>query len=178
MNDLRPGVVTVFAGGGHGSGFFLTRDGYLLTNEHVVREAKYVKVRLITGREVVGEVLRTDSRGDVALIKVEEAGMNALPIRTDEPAVGEDVYAIGTPLEPKLSTTVSRGIVSAYRAEDGQKLIQSDVTILPGNSGGPLLDRNGNVVGIAVSGRVYGRGMAGINFFIPITDALAALSLQ
>ena len=178
MNDVRLGVVTVFAGGGHGSGFFIGGEGYVLTNEHVVRAARYVKVRLLSGREIVGEVVRTDSARDVALINVEERGIASLPIQSGELGVGEEVYAIGTPLDQKLSTTVSRGIISAYRTEDGKKLIRSDVTVLPGHSGGPLLDKNGNVLGLAVSGQLVRGVPAGVNFFIPIGDAIRTLGLE
>jgi hypothetical protein len=81
INYIRSGVATVFAGDGHGSGFFISGDGYMLTNEHVVGGAKFVKVKLTTGREILGEVIRTNSARDVALIKTEESNMNALPLR-------------------------------------------------------------------------------------------------
>lgn len=179
ITATRTSVVTVFAGNGHGSGFFIGTNGYLLTNEHVVRAAKFVKVKLATGREILGEVVRTDTRRDVALIKAEEGDMLALPINPKELEIGSDVYAIGTPLDKKLSTTVTKGIVSAYREEDGMKFIQSDVQILPGNSGGPLVDQFGNIVGISVMGIfMAGRAPTGLNFFIPIEGALKAVSVE
>jgi serine protease Do len=180
MSAVRAGVATVMAGSGHGSGFFVGRDGHLLTNEHVVRSARFVKVRLATGRDVLGEVMRSDSKRDVALIKVEERDLPGLAISTREPNIGADVYAIGTPLRQELSTTVTRGIISAYRTEDGLRFIQSDVQILPGNSGGPLLDENGNVLGIAAKGYMVGRAAAptGLNFFIPIREALQVLAIE
>lgn len=92
------------------------------------------------------------------------------------PSVGSDVYAIGTPLDASLYSTVSKGIVSGVRDENFKKLIQSDVNIQPGNSGGPLLDKNGTVVGIAVSGFSVNNVTQGINFFIPVGDAITALN--
>ena len=178
ISDVRLGVVTVFAGDGHGSGFFIDDKGHILTNEHVVRDANFVKIKLATGREILGEVIATDPRRDVALIKAEHTGIKGLPILLPSPNIGTEVYAIGTPLDESFGTTVSRGIISAYRTEDGLEFIQSDVNILPGNSGGPLLDATGNVIGIAVQGVVFGGSMSGLNLFIPIRDALEKLSIR
>lgn len=179
MSAVKANVATVFAGGGHGSGFLIDKLGYMLTNEHVVRTAERVKVRFASGVEVVASVLRTDARRDVALLKIDTAPADGLPIRPDRPDVGSEVYAIGSPLEEGLSATVTKGIVSAYRTEDGMDLIQSDVNILPGNSGGPLLDDRGNVVGISEAIRLFAPDVpAGISFFIPIADALRSLGVR
>lgn len=142
ITDARAGAVTIFAGPGHGSGFIISPSGYVITNEHVVKQAQFVKVRLANGREVLGDVIRADAARDVALIKLREANLPALLVRlSPSPNVGEEVYAIGTPYTDRFDVTVSRGIVSAYRDEDGRKYIQSDVQVHPGNSGGPLLAR-------------------------------------
>jgi len=178
INDVRASVVTIYAGDGHGSGFFISKKGYLLTNEHVVREANFVKVQLATGREILGDVIKVNSKRDVALIKVEESKVMALPIKNGELNIGNEVYAIGSPLAEDLKTSVSKGIISAYRVRDNLKYIQSDVTILPGSSGGPLLDENGNVVGVSVSNIIFLGTPSGINFFIPIQDALFALNIK
>ncbi len=174
----RDATVTVFAGPGHGSGVIISPDGYLLTNEHVVREARFVKVRLANGREVVGDVVKADAPRDVALVRLREGNLPAATLRLQAPPeVGVDVYAIGTPRRESLDTTMSRGIVSAYRDDRGQKLIQSDVQIHPGNSGGPLVDRDGRVVGIAVAGMLLGNASQNLNFFVPIDDAVASLGI-
>jgi S1-C subfamily serine protease len=178
INDVRMGVATVFAGNGHGSGFFITTNGFLLTNYHVVREAKFVKVKLATGREILGEVLRSNSKRDVALIKVEEGQMAPLPILDKDISIGEDVYAIGSPLDETLQSTISKGIISSYRNIDENKYLQSDVNILPGNSGGPLIDNKGNVVGITASALTFSGAPSGLNFFIPIKEALLALQME
>lgn len=175
---LRKSVVTLLVGNGHGSGFVVDPRGLVLTNAHVVGDVRLVTVRLVTGRELVGEVLRSEAGRDVALVQLEEGRLPALPIRTDALNVGEEVYAVGAPLEPALQTTVTRGIVSGYRQLDGLRYIQSDVNIQPGNSGGPLLDERGNVVGISVQGFVEGGSMAGLNLFIPVTEALESLRLE
>ena len=88
VNDVRLGVVTVLAGPGHGSGFFIDERGYLLTNEHVVGAARFVTVKLTTGREVLGEVIATNVKRDIAIVKTEEMGAGALPIERLAPGVG------------------------------------------------------------------------------------------
>lgn len=178
INEVRSSVVTIFAGGGHGTGFFISSNGYLLTNEHVVRAAKRVTIKLSTGREILGEVLKTDAKRDVALIKAEEPALSYLPIDKNESSIGAEVIAIGTPLDEKFSTTVSKGILSGYRLENGIRYIQSDVNVLPGNSGGPLLDEYGNVIGISVSALFLQNFPSGINFFIPINEALNSMNIR
>src|SRR5882724_3289420 len=175
---LQAGVVTVKADGGHGSGFFVSRDGYLLTNHHVVEDNKFVTVKLTTGRHLPGEVVRTNKTRDIALVKVNESGMTALPLRLDAPEVASEVYAVGTPRDEKYSTTITKGIVSAYRTENDLTLLQSDAAIHPGNSGGPMVDRFGNVVAVSVSGFSVSGVTTSINFFIPIADALKFLAVE
>lgn len=174
---LRSAVVTVFSDGVSGSGFFISEDGYVLTNRHVVGDAKFVKVKLPTGRELVGEVLRSDKVRDVALVKTEAIEVQALALRGDDINIGEDVYALGSPLGEKFSTSLTHGILSGYRTLDEQRFLQSDVAILPGNSGGPLLDAKGTVVGMTVLG-LGAKGIAGMNFFIPVKEAINKLSIE
>lgn len=174
---LRSAVTTVFGDSGSGSGFFVSTDGYLLTNRHVVGNSRFVKVRLPTGRELVGEVVRSDRARDVALIKTEPIGVHPMPVRASEPNVGEDVFALGSPLGDKFNTTLTKGILSGYRNIDDNRYLQSDVAILPGNSGGPLLDHKGSVIGITVAG-LGSKGIAGMNFFIPINEALSKLGVK
>lgn len=168
----------VFSGDGMGSGFLVSRDGYVITNQHVVGAAKFVKVRWPDGTEALGDVIRTDSARDVALIKTDPHGRTPLGLETAIPPVGDTVFAIGAPLDEKLQGSVTKGIVSAVRTEKGQRLIQSDVSTNHGNSGGPLVNEKGQVVAITVSGMFDGAAPMGLNFFIPIADAMTALSLQ
>lgn len=177
---LQAAVVTIKLENGTGSGFFISRDGYLLTNQHVVEDNKFVTIKLTTGREMPGEVLRSHKARDVALVKVNEAGMNALPLQLEPPDVAAEVYAIGSPKGEKYSTTITRGIISAYRTENDLKLIQSDAAIHGGSSGGAMVDRFGNVVAVSVSGLTVTADKMGssINFFIPIADALKFLAVE
>jgi S1-C subfamily serine protease len=176
--DAVGAVVLVLSGGGHGSGFLVSTDGYLMTAEHVVGSDKYVKIRWSDGLEGVGEVIRTDKRRDVALIKTDPRGRQPLALRREAPQPGDTVFAIGAPIDPKLQNTVTRGVVSANRIMDGFSFIQSDVTVDPGNSGGPLLDEQGRVLGFTDRGLRSAEAPTGLNFFVPIDDALRFLSAE
>lgn len=173
-------VVTVSLGQAHGSGFIISDDGLILTNQHVVANAKEVLIRFSNGLEVPGEVIRKDSHRDVALVRVPLRGLKPLPLRTS-PAVKvlDPVVAVGSPVDEGLQSTVTKGVVSnpLRKLDDGLTFIQSDTSINGGNSGGPLLDENGNVIAITVLSYAPSGGDSGINFFIPISDALRKLNI-
>ena len=164
-----------------GSGFILTSDGYVVTNNHVVEGATSVTVKLYNGDEYDAEVVGTDEMNDVALLKIDATGLQAVTIGdSDQIEVGEEVIAIGNPLG-ELTFTMTAGVVSALDREintDGKpiNMLQTDVAINSGNSGGALFDMNGNVIGITsakYSGSTSsGASIEGISFAIPINDAL------
>jgi S1-C subfamily serine protease len=176
--DAVGAVVLVLSGAGHGSGFLVSSDGYVMTAEHVVGSDKYVKIRWSDGLEGLGEVVRTDKRRDAALIKTDPRGRQPLALRRESPQPGDTVFAIGAPIDPKLQSTVTRGVVSANRILNGFSFIQSDVTVDPGNSGGPLLDEQGRVLGFTDKGLRSPDAPTGLNFFVPIDDALRFLSAE
>jgi serine protease Do len=158
-----------------GSGFIISADGYILTNAHVVDSADEINVRLTDKRELKAKVIGADRRTDIALIKVEATGLQA--VRFGDPTklkVGEWVVAIGSPFS--FENTVTAGIVSAkgrsLPQENFVPFIQTDVAINPGNSGGPLFNMRGEVVGI--NSQIYSRtgGFMGLSFAIPIDVAL------
>jgi len=172
-------VVLVTTSAEQGSAFLISRDGYLLTDAHVVGDSKAVRVRWSDGTEETADVVRVSKRVDAALLKADPRGHTPLPLRRDHPAVGETVYAIGSPLGQKFQGTVTRGVVSAERTENEHHYIQSDVVVQMGSSGGPLLDQGGRVVGVTEKGAgVLLPVSAGLNFFTPIGDVLDALSLR
>jgi len=157
-----------------GSGFYVGVDGYIVTNQHVVGEAKNVRVKFPGGFSIIGDVVRTDPVRDVALIKTASASAVQLSIRQGPVKVGETVYAIGSPFGEQLNGTLTRGIVSAERVVNEQNFIQSDAAINPGNSGGPLLDANGELIAVA---QLIKTNATGIGMFIPIKEAFEALGL-
>ena len=176
LESVLSPVATIRIGQGHGSGFFISEDGYLLTNAHVVGDAQKVSVILNNGLEVPGDVVRKLKSRDIALIKVGLRVPTALPLRSAPAKKLERVFVVGTPLKESLSSTVTAGIVSGFRTQKEQRFIQADAPISPGNSGGPLIDQNGNVLGVSVA-KFVGRGSEGISLFIPIDDALSALKI-
>lgn len=178
LSEASGSVVALFAGDAMGSGFLISRDGYLLTNRHVVGASRYLKVKWSDGAETVGEVIRSDLGRDIALVKTDPRGRQPIGLRRGGVQSGDTVFAIGTPLDPKLQGSLTQGIVSANRILDGYSFIQSDVVVNPGNSGGPLLNARGEAVGVTVSGIGQAKAPRGINFFIPIDDALDFLSLK
>ncbi len=161
---------------GQGSGFIISKDGYILTNNHVVEQADTITVIMADEKEYDGELVGTDPQSDIALIKI-DAGKNlpTLPLgNSDTLEVAEWVIAIGNPFG--LSQTVTVGVVSAkgrnrVGLNDYENFIQTDAAINPGNSGGPLLNVRGEVVGI--NSALYSRtgGYMGIGFAIPINMA-------
>ncbi len=155
-----------------GSGFLITKDGYIFTNNHVVEKADKIKVRLSNGKEYDAKVVGKDAKTDLALIKIKAAGN--LPVvefgDSERLRVGEWVMAIGNPFG--LEQTVTAGIVSAKGRVIGSgpydNFIQTDASINPGNSGGPLFNMEGRVVGINTAIVAHGQG---IGFAIPINMA-------
>lgn len=162
---------------GMGSGFIINTDGYILTNYHVINGAKEVTVTLSDGQEVTASVVNYDSDKDIAMIKlngnVEVPGVVELG-NSDALQPGEEVVAIGNPLSKELSSTLTKGIVSALnRSVETQSgvntnLIQTDAAINSGNSGGPLINTKGEVIGINTL--KASNGAEGIGFAIPIND--------
>ena len=158
---------------GVGSGFVIESNGYILTNAHVVEGATTIYVTLPDKREFKAKLIGADKRTDVALVKIEATGLARLPIGdSSKVRVGEWVLAIGSPFG--LENTVTAGIVSAKSRDTGDYLpfIQTDVAVNPGNSGGPLLNTRGEVVGI--NSQIFSRsgGYMGISFAIPMDEAM------
>lgn len=157
-----------------GTGFIISSDGYVVTNNHVVQEASEVMVKLTNGKEYKAEVIGTDEKLDVGLLKIEATGLHTVHLGdSDKLRVGDWVVAIGNPFG--LEQTVTAGIVSAKGRVIGagpyDNFIQTDAAINPGNSGGPLFNTQGEVVGINTA--IYSRsgGNNGIGFAIPIKMA-------
>ena len=157
-----------------GSGFIISADGYVLTNAHVVAKADEITVTLTDKREFKAKLIGADARTDVALLKIEATSLPVVRMGTpDNLKVGEWVVAIGSPFG--FENSVSAGIVSAkgrqLPREDFVPFIQTDVAVNPGNSGGPLFNLNGEVVGINSQIYSHSGGFQGISFAIPIDVA-------
>ena len=173
VKQLKPAVVTVvhFSLKSGGSGFLISPNGFVLTNAHVVENSNQVYVHFEKGVTVFADVVRIDPQIDIALLKIHQGG-NYPFMRlgdSDQCEAGESVIAIGSPIN--LSGTVTKGIVSAKRKIKGRDLtyIQTDTPLNKGNSGGPLVNMAGEVIGINTLGAPA--GFQGLNFSIAINDA-------
>ena len=172
-----------------GSGVIYKKDGeyaYIVTNTHVINGAKKVDIRLADGTKVPGEIVGSDTYSDIAVVKISSEKVSAVAEFGDSSklTVGETAIAIGSPLGSEYANTVTQGIVSSLnrtvslKSEDGQaistKAIQTDTAINPGNSGGPLINIQGQVIGITSSKIATngGTSVEGLGFAIPSNDAI------
>lgn len=163
--------------GGHGSGFIFNNSGYALTNYHVVEGRSRFDAIFNDGKVIRVNVIDTKPELDLALLKLTGTNYPYLVFCEREMIeLGEEVYAIGTPLYIGLSHSISKGVVSGIRDLDKYTLIQTDAAVNPGNSGGPLIDMDGKVLGI-VSLKIAGQGVEGLGFAISVDEAINGFNL-
>jgi S1-C subfamily serine protease len=180
VERAAPAVVGVQHARGHGTGLFLTPDGYLLTNRHVVRSPRQLTLQLHDGSECKATLVGADAATDLAVVRAEGSDFPTLPLAdTHSVRVGQLVVAIGNPL--RLEQSVAMGVVSAINRTlplpDGtviEGMLQTDAAINPGNSGGPLLNTRGQVVGINTMMVPYAQGLG---FAVSATTAAWVASL-
>lgn len=178
LKQATESVVTVETPDGHGSGFIISSNGYIVTNYHVVEELTEVKIKMKNGIEVMGKIIKRNAEEDLALVKVDLNGLSALVFGNEELAeAGDDVWAIGTPLDKSLGSTITKGIISGFREDAGHRFIQTDVSINEGNSGGPLLNDKGEVLGVTTF-KFKGKGIEGIGFALPVNTIIKGLNIK
>jgi len=179
IKQLQRSTVTIRTTKGHGSGVFVTKDGFILTNAHVVENETKVLV-ILNDKQMYANVIRVEPIRDIALLKItKKAKISISELSKMTPEIGDRFYVIGTPLSEELSHTVTSGILSAKRTSNGLPVYQTDAAINKGNSGGPIYNEKGELVAISVSGIFAkdGAGM-GLNYLIPIDDALDSLNIS
>lgn len=179
LNEVVKSSVTIKNSKGHGSGFFITKEGYVITNYHVIKDNEVYTVITNEGKEYDAKVVRTSRERDLALLKINTT-KPILPINVsldEEIELAQDIYVVGTPTSQDLSQTISRGIVSGIRKKDDLKLIQTDASINSGNSGGPIVNKSGELIGV-VSSKLKGFGIEGVAFGIPAYEILDVLNLK
>ena len=175
---VGPAVVRVETGDVGGSGMIIDESGYILTNNHVVESVQSAMVILKDGGQFSGAVIGRDELRDLAIIKITASGFSFPAVTlgdSDRLETGEEIIAIGYSLGLEGEATVSKGIISAFRIADGVHYVQTDAAINPGNSGGPLVNFNGEVIGVATA-KVVHEAVEGMGFAIAINDAKSFIS--
>lgn len=170
--------VTLITDGGHGSGVIISNEGWVLSAQHVVEGTNRVEVQFSDGLRQDATILFADLQNDLVLLDIAGSGYKALPLAVnDSTGIGDEVITIGTPADVALGQSVSRGILSGKRKVDDRVYLQTDVAVNPGNSGGPLLNAQGEVIGI-VQSKLVGEGIEGLGFAVPIARVLEVLRLN
>lgn len=179
LSQAVKSTVTIKSENNFGSGFIISNDGFIISNYHVVSDSNKIEVITNEGLIFEAEVVRVSKIYDLALIKIKAD--NLIPfniIDKIEILMGTDVYAIGTPTAEDLSQTISKGIISGIRnIENNSKLIQTDASVNFGNSGGPLILKTGQVLGV-VNSKITGLGIEGVAFGIPAYEILNKLKIR
>jgi hypothetical protein len=182
LGEALKAAVTIKVTEGHGSGCIISPDGYVITNYHVIKEDTANQVTLLTDK---GEMLkavwvRSNIDYDLALLKITTTGKLTYLMANDSihgATIGEPVYAIGTPLDLAFGQSLTKGIVSGIRKKEGKYFIQSDVSVNRGNSGGPLINKKGELLGI-INSKMIGEDIQGLGFAIPSYIIEKALNIK
>jgi S1-C subfamily serine protease len=170
--------VTVITEDGHGSGVIINSEGYVLSAYHVVSGSNSIEVMFSDGLRQQATILHFDEPNDIVLLDIAGSGFRALPLSGETPAgLGDDVVTIGTPADVTLGQSVSKGILSGRRVLEDREYIQTDLAVSPGNSGGPLLNDKGEVIGV-IQSKFIGKGIEGVSFAMPIQRVKAVLNLE
>jgi len=178
IKHSQKACVTIVTEMGHGSGVIVSTDGYIMTAAHVVEGVHKLQIQLSEGLSFDAELVAFDKKSDIALLKMPGSGYRALPISEDSDLpLGEDVITIGTPAGIELGQSISKGIISGKRMIEDMAYVQANISVSPGNSGGPLLNEKGEIIGI-ISWKIVSEGVEGIGFAIPMDVALKKLNLS
>lgn len=178
LSEGMESTVTVKSSEGHGSGFFISEDGFLITNYHVVRDEDSVTIITNSGVSFEAEVRRKNMVHDLALLKIDDETFIPFRISENQPEITSQVYAIGTPASEEFSQSISSGIISGIRRVDKiNSFIQTDAKLNPGNSGGPMIKTDGSVIGV-VNARISGPNVEGIGFAIPAIKLMEIMNLS
>ena len=181
-NQNQQGQGQKYVQQGLGSGVIVSADGYILTNNHVIDGADSITVGTLDGKKYPGKVVGADPETDIAVVKIEASNLPFIRVGdSDKLRVGELVMAVGSPMSPNLAHTVTQGIVSAVGRSniglaDYEDFIQTDAAINPGNSGGPLVNMDGELVGINSAIVSQSGGFQGIGFAVPSNMAVRIMN--
>lgn len=179
LTEMLEAVVEIQVGNSGGTGVIISPDGWILTAAHVVDGASDIWARLPSGPQVPAKVQRLDAESDIALLRVPGRGYRCAQVRkaNRDLALGYDVFMINMALGDGQKQTISRGVVSGYMEFNGQRYIQTDASVNPGSSGGPMLSKTGAVAGITVA-KLVATGFEGVAFAVPIQEAVRNLAIR
>lgn len=173
----NPACVTIVTDGGFGSGVVVSPEGYVLSAYHVVDGVNKIEVKFSSGLSLDANIVAYDYQNDVVMLDITGSGFKSLPISDSDVRLGEEVITIGTPASVDLGQSIAKGLVSGNRLVDERVYLQLDMAVSPGNSGGPLLNEKGEVVGI-VQSKIVDESVEGIGFALPMKRALKQLNLH
>lgn len=178
IEEAVAATVTVETNRGHGSGFFIGDKGEIITNYHVIAGAEKINVILNDGSERKATVLRSNLKHDLCLLKIDSGSFKVFDLKqTDNGDIGDEIFVIGTPSSIELSQTITQGIISGERMMNNSKLFQTDASINSGNSGGPMISKEGKLIGV-ISSKIVGNGIEGLGFCIPSKSIVSQLNIN
>ena len=166
LDVAKNSVVLIEHSNGLGSGVVVGDNGDILTAAHVVDTDQEITVQLLSGLSLVAEVIHRDELLDIALLRLPGSGHSCLTLVSEPQGTGQDVFVIGAPAARELAASVSKGVVSGYPTIEEQRYLQTDASINPGNSGGPMMNAQGQVIGIARA-KINGEAYEGLGFGLP-----------
>ncbi len=169
--------VTIVTDAGHGSGVIVDARGYILTANHVTEGVNKIKVVLASGIELDAIIISADHKNDLAILKIPGKGFKAMSLSKEEVTLGDEVFTIGTPADVELGQSIAKGMISGKRLIEELVYLQINMAVSPGNSGGPLINEKGEIIGI-IQKKIVGKGIEGIGFAVPVETIKAALNLE
>lgn len=169
--------VTIITDAGHGSGVIVDTRGYILTANHVTEGVNKIKVVFESGIELDAVVISANHKNDLAILKIPGKGFKPLALSNDEVTLGDEVFTIGTPADVDLGQSIAKGMISGKRKIEELVYLQINMAVSPGNSGGPLINEKGEVIGI-IQKKIVGKGIEGIGFAVPVETIKSALNIE
>ena len=179
INTAIQSSLTIKTNSDQGSGFLISSNGYVLTNYKVIKDSTNIQGIFKNGLTLPLRIISFDKKTDVAICKISGTNYKPLPIDTTSiiEKIGSEVYSIGTPEDLRLAQSISKGVISGLREINNISYIQTDVSINKGYSGGMLINKKGEIIGI-VSSKIEGEGIEGLGFVTPILKALKSLNIK
>ena len=166
--------VTIVTDAGHGSGVIFDSRGYILTAYHVTEGVNKIRIIFSSGIELDAVAISSNKKNDLAILKIPGKGFRALALSDEDVTLGDEVLTIGTPADVDLGQSIAKGMVSGKRSIEELVYLQINMAVSPGNSGGPLINEKGEIIGI-IQKKIVGNGIEGIGFAVPMETIKAAL---